>query len=78
MVVVRGWQPDRTERGIRVLPVFVREVLGRTEWVEDLRRLAADGRLALRVAGERPPEEAADAHRIMAAGGLRGRMVIVF
>jgi NADPH:quinone reductase len=78
MVVVRGWQPDQTERGIRVLPVFVREVLGRTEWLEDLRRLAADGRLALRVAGERPPEEAADAHRIMAAGGLRGRIVIVF
>src|SRR5919205_3405407 len=67
MVVVRGWQPDRTERGIRVLPVFVREVLERTEWLEGLRRGAADGRLALRVAGERPPEEAADAHRIMAA-----------
>jgi NADPH:quinone reductase len=78
MVVVRGWQPDHTERGIRVLPVFVREVLERTDWLEGLRRLASAGRLQLRVAGERPPEEAADAHRVMAAGGLRGRIVIVF
>jgi NADPH2:quinone reductase len=78
MVVVRGWQPDDTERGIQVPPVFVREVLERTAWLDDLRRLASAGRLQLRVAGERAPEEAAAAHRIMDAGGLRGRVVIVF
>jgi hypothetical protein len=30
------------------------------------------------VAGEYPPERAADAHRVMEAGGLRGRGIIVF
>jgi len=32
----------------------------------------------VRVAAEYPPEQAADAHRAMEAGGLRGRGVIVF
>ena len=36
------------------------------------------GRLALRVAAEFRPEEAARAHELMDAGGLRGRAVIVF
>ena len=34
--------------------------------------------LALRVAATFPPERAAEAHRLMEAGGLRGRAVIVF
>ena len=33
---------------------------------------------ALRVAETFPPERAADAHRMMAAGGIRGRLLIVF
>lgn len=78
MVVVRGWQPDRTERGIRVEPIRVATVLERTDWLEELRRLASAGRLQLRVAGEYPPEQAAEAQRVMDAGGLRGRAVIVF
>ena len=78
MVVVRGWKPDATERGIRVEQVMVVDALDRTDWLEDLRALASDGRLKLRVAGEYPPEEAAEAQRVMDAGGLRGRAVIVF
>lgn len=78
MVVVRGWNPEETERGIVVKQVFVFNVLERTDWLEELRRLASDGRLQLRVAGEYPPEEAAEAQRAMEAGGLRGRAVIVF
>jgi NADPH:quinone reductase-like Zn-dependent oxidoreductase len=78
MVVVRGWQPERTERGIDVRGVRVATVLERTDWLEELRRLASAGRLQLRVAAEYPPEAAAEAHRVMAAGGLRGRAVIVF
>jgi NADPH:quinone reductase len=30
------------------------------------------------VAGTYPPEQAAEAHRLMDAGGLRGRAVITF
>jgi NADPH:quinone reductase-like Zn-dependent oxidoreductase len=78
LVVVRGWHGGDAPRGIAVHPVFVREVLQRTDWLEDLRRLAGDGRLKLRVAGTYPPEAAAEAHRLMGGGGLRGRAVIVF
>jgi NADPH:quinone reductase-like Zn-dependent oxidoreductase len=78
LVVVRGWHGGEAPRGITVHPVFVREVLERTEWLEELRRLASEGRLSLRVSGTFPPEQAAEAHRVMDAGGLRGRAVIVF
>jgi NADPH:quinone reductase len=78
MVVVRGWNPEQTERGIVVKQVFVRTVLERTDWLEDLRRLASAGRLQLRVARAFPPEQAGEAQSLMDAGGLRGRAVIVF
>jgi NADPH2:quinone reductase len=78
LVVVRGWSGGEAPRGIQVHPVFVREVLERTEWLDELRRLAGEGRLALRVAGSYPPEQAAEAHRLMDAGGLRGRALITF
>ena len=75
---MRGWDGSATERGIVVHPVRVRAVLERPiGWIE-LRALASDRPLALRVAGEYPPEQAADAHRAMDAGGLRGRALIVF
>jgi len=75
---VRGWDDSEPERGIAVRQVWVRTVLKRTDWLDELRELASDGRIALRVAAEYPPEKAAEAHRVMAAGGLRGRAVIVF
>jgi NADPH2:quinone reductase len=79
IVVVRGWDGDEVEdRGIRVHPVAVARVLDRTDWLEELRAFASDGRIKLRVAAEFPPEEAAEAERLMDAGGLRGRAVIVF
>jgi len=79
IVFVRGWDGQEVEdRGVRVHPVFVARVLERTDWLEELRTLASAGKLKLRVAGEYPPEKAAEAHRVMDAGGLRGRAVIVF
>jgi NADPH:quinone reductase-like Zn-dependent oxidoreductase len=78
LVVVRGWPGGDAPRGITVHPVMVREVLERTEWLERLRRLAGEGRLKLRVAASYPPEQAAEAHRLMDAGGLRGRAVVTF
>src|SRR3954447_9819047 len=79
MAVVRGWDDDDPpERGIEIRPVWVRTALERTDWLSHLRDLAGDGRLALRVAAEYPPEEAAAAHELMECGGLRGRAVIVF
>jgi NADPH:quinone reductase-like Zn-dependent oxidoreductase len=78
MAVVRGWKPASTERGITVKQVMVSEALERTDWLEHLRELAADGRLQLRVAATFPPERAAEAEELMDAGGLRGRALIVF
>jgi NADPH:quinone reductase-like Zn-dependent oxidoreductase len=78
LVVVRGRPGGDAPRGIQVHPVMVREVLERTEWLQRLRRLAGEGRLKLRVAATYPPEQASEAHRLMAAGGLRGRAVITF
>jgi NADPH:quinone reductase-like Zn-dependent oxidoreductase len=79
VVEVRGWDGNDVEdRSIRVHPVRVADVLERTDWLEELRRLASEGKLKLRVAGEYPPEQAAEAQRVMDAGGLRGRAVIVF
>jgi NADPH:quinone reductase-like Zn-dependent oxidoreductase len=78
MAVVRGWDDSTPERGIEIRQVRVITVLERTDWLRELRELASEGRIALRVAAEFPPEKAAEAQRLMAAGGLRGRAVIVF
>ena len=78
VAVVRGWDSSDAGRGIEIREVWVRDVLERTEWLEDLRALASDGRLSLRVAGQYPPERAAEAQRAMDAGGLRGRALIIF
>jgi len=42
-----------------------------------LSALAGAGRLSLRVAATYPFEEAAQAHRVLAGGGVRGRLVLV-
>jgi NADPH:quinone reductase len=78
IAAVRGWRGGEPERGIRVADVRVSPNLDRTDWLDELRQLASDGRIQLRVAAEYPPEAAAEAERTMEAGGLRGRAVIVF
>jgi NADPH:quinone reductase-like Zn-dependent oxidoreductase len=78
LVPLRGWHFGESEREIQIRPVLVAEALERTDWLEELRDLASRGTFALRVAGEYPPERAADAQRLMEAGGLRGRALIVF
>jgi NADPH2:quinone reductase len=77
LAVVRGWDGEQVEQGVHVHAVWVGDVLERTDWLEELRRLAASGAIQLRVASTYPPEQVADAHRQMEAGGLRGRAVIV-
>jgi NADPH:quinone reductase len=77
-IPVRGWADKPSERGIRIKPVFVSEVLERTDWLELLREMVAARQIKLRVAGEYAPERLADAQRALEAGGLRGRAVILF
>jgi NADPH:quinone reductase-like Zn-dependent oxidoreductase len=78
LAYVRGWDGDDVENGITISRVWVGDVLERTDWLDELSDLAARGVLVLRVAATFPPERAPDAHRLMDAGGLRGRAVIVF
>ena len=52
--------------------------VGAVTTLNELRALASSGAITLRVAGEYPPEDVADAHRAMETGGLRGRGIIVF
>ncbi|MEU0536156.1 NADP-dependent oxidoreductase [Amycolatopsis tolypomycina] len=60
-------------RGIRVRHVWIR---ADGERLAELARLAENGTLPLRVAGVLPLTEAAAAHERLAAGGLRGRLVL--
>jgi NADPH:quinone reductase-like Zn-dependent oxidoreductase len=78
LAVVRTWDGDDVEQGIRIEKVQVWTVLERTDWLQEVRELAGEGVLLPRVAGTYPPEAAGDAHRRLEAGGLRGRDVIVF
>jgi NADPH2:quinone reductase len=78
LAFVRGWTGDDVEDGVTVHRVWVADALERTDWLRQLADRAALGELSLRVASTHPPEWAADAHRQMEGGGLRGRAVIVF
>ncbi len=66
------------ERGIRIHQVAVTEYAHQGAALQELARMAGLGALTLRVAGTFPPEQAGEAHRKLAAGGVRGRLLIVF
>ncbi len=77
IAAVRPFQGE-TERGITAHLVLVAEHAKDSQALAELSRLAGEGSLTLRVARTFPPEEAAEAHRSLEAGGVRGRNVIVF
>lgn len=77
MAVVRGWQGE-TQRGITVHPVQVSRYVENQEALANLGKLVEQGKLTLRVQETFPPERAAEAHRKMEAGGIRGRLVVTF
>lgn len=77
VATVRGWAAD-AERGIRVLPTWVRDYVLEREKLDRLRQQVEDGAVTLRVARAFPAAEAAETHRLLQAGGTRGRLVIEF
>lgn len=77
LVTVRGWN-EPVERGIRVIPVLVATALTDTAKLERLRDQAEAGVLTPRVARVLPASQAAEAHRILEKGGVRGRLVLDF
>jgi NADPH:quinone reductase-like Zn-dependent oxidoreductase len=77
LATVRGYRGNG-ERGIETIPVLVRRAAEDREKLDRLRQQAEDGVLTLRVAGTFPAEQAGEAHRLLARGGVRGRLVITF
>ena len=77
LIAVRPFQGE-TERGITISLVLVGRHLHEGKRVAELAGLAAKGVLTLRVAELIPAERAADAHRKLEAGGVRGRLVLTF
>jgi NADPH:quinone reductase len=77
LAVLRGWD-GQPGRGITVGKVFVREQVTNTAALDRLRQQVEDGALTLRVARVFPADQAAEAHHLLQAGGLRGRIVLDF
>lgn len=74
---VRGFQGP-SERGITLHQVWVREYAREFEKLDELRTLTESGNVTLRVAATFPADQASEAHRVLEAGGTRGRCVITF
>jgi len=77
LATVRGWSGP-SERGIDVHAVMVFGAAQRTDLIDRLREQVEDGTLTLRVAQVLPATDAVQAHRLLEAGGVRGRIVLDF
>ncbi|MBO0831453.1 MAG: NADP-dependent oxidoreductase [Actinobacteria bacterium] len=77
IATLRGFTAE-PERGITFHPVFVRTYARQHDKLDRLRQQAEAGQLTLRVAKTFPADQAAEAHRILQAGGTRGRLILEF
>jgi NADPH:quinone reductase-like Zn-dependent oxidoreductase len=77
LAAVRGFEGE-SERGITIHQVRVSDYLQNHEALDRLGQLVAAGKLSLRVAESFPPARAAAAQEKLMAGGVRGRLVIIF
>ena len=77
VATVRGYTGNG-ERGLRFFPVFVGSYAEEQEKLDALRVAVEEGVVTLRVADTFPAEQAAEAHRRLEAGGVRGRLVVTF
>jgi NADPH:quinone reductase-like Zn-dependent oxidoreductase len=75
VATVRGFKGEEV-RGITFHPVWVRDYAKEQIELDRLRQQVEDGQVTLRVAGTLPAEQAAEAHRRLEAGGIRGRLVL--
>jgi NADPH:quinone reductase-like Zn-dependent oxidoreductase len=73
---VRGWSME--QRGIVCHATWVRQYNHRADLLRQLRQDVQTGVITLRVADTYAPEQASEAHRRLEAGGIRGRLVLVF
>jgi NADPH:quinone reductase len=77
MATLRGYEgPSGGRRNITFLPVYVRAYARARDKLDRLRVQAEEGVITLRVARTLPLEQAAEAHRLLESGGIRGRLVL--
>jgi hypothetical protein len=77
VVTLRGYDGPG-ERGIVYESIVVFRYARERAKLDRLRQQVEDGQITLRVAKTFPAEQAAEAHRLLAAGGVRGRLVLTF
>jgi NADPH:quinone reductase len=77
LLAVRPFRGE-TERGIKISLVMVGQHLHEGSRLASLVDLVSQGVLTLRVAEVLPADRAAEAHRRLEAGGVRGRLVLTF
>ncbi|MFB9477124.1 NADP-dependent oxidoreductase [Nonomuraea salmonea] len=73
-----GFKNVESVRDIRIAAVFVPEYTNRPDKLHEILHLAEAGVLTPRVAATLPAAEAPEAHRLLAKGGTRGRLVLTF
>lgn len=74
----RGTSTLHPERGVTVRDVWVPDYTHANDKLDNLRVLAEQGKVTLRVARTFPAADAAAAHRALEKGGVRGRLVLIF
>ena len=77
LAAVRGFVGE-SERNITIHHVVVPQYAREQAKLDQIRELVNAGRIQMRVARVLPAAEAAEAHRILAAGGTRGRLILEF
>lgn len=77
IAVLRLWEGE-AERGITVHPFSVRSYATNTTAIDSVRQQVEAGTLTIRVAAILPYPQAVEAHRRLARGGLRGRILLEF
>ncbi|MGW7206579.1 NADP-dependent oxidoreductase [Streptomyces sp. NPDC054837] len=77
VVTLRGFDGPG-ERGVVFEPVVVFRYARERAKLDRLRQQVEEGLVTLRVAQTLPAEQAAEAHRLLAAGGSRGRLILTF
>jgi NADPH:quinone reductase-like Zn-dependent oxidoreductase len=77
IATVRGYTGPE-EWGVSWHPVFVVEYAENHDKLDVLRAQVESGAVSLRVAATHSAEQAAEAHRTLEAGGVRGRLVLTF
>ncbi len=82
VVTLRGYDgaglAASDQRNIQFHPIYVRNYAREHAKLDELRAQAEAGVLTLRVARTFPADQAPEAHRLLEAGGVRGRFVLEF